>query len=315
MKAILEMEVGSRLYGLETPTSDTDYQGIYIPTRQEILGFNKTKGEVSLSIVSKLENGRNSELAVDRKFYSIQKFLNLALDNNPNMIEMLFPTDKSIVSISKEGQWIVDNYNLFVSKQSIPKFIGYAKSQRKKMIVKNHNYSQIELAEDYLEGLISKGDSALLLTQCEGDPVFNSIFKTKSRRDNHYNIGERLIVKNQTVKRARAKIQEVIGKPSHRRELVRTCGYDPKFSHHLIRLLLEGIELLEKGRINYPLANKAQLMQIKKGNWKLEDILEYSISLENQIEEIALTSSLQEVSQVSKVEEFMMDVLASVVSN
>ncbi len=45
---ILEIKVGSHLYGTNTPTSDIDYSGIFLPNKALVFGFKGVE-EGSLS--------------------------------------------------------------------------------------------------------------------------------------------------------------------------------------------------------------------------------------------------------------------------
>jgi predicted nucleotidyltransferase len=57
-----------------------------------------------------------------------------------------------------------------------------------------------------------------------------------------------------------------------RKKIVDEIGYDTKNASHLIRLLRMGIELLESGRINVRRKDASQLLEIKRGEWKLEQV-------------------------------------------
>ena len=86
---ILELKVGSHLYGTSTPESDIDFCGVFVAPKELYLGLQRVE-EVDLSIISKKENGRNDKDAIDRKFYELRKYIKLAAENNPNIIEQLF---------------------------------------------------------------------------------------------------------------------------------------------------------------------------------------------------------------------------------
>lgn len=57
-----------------------------------------------------------------------------------------------------------------------------------------------------------------------------------------------------------------------RKELVEKFGYDCKNASHLLRLLRTGIEFLTEGKLYVEREDAPQLVSIKKGEWKLEDI-------------------------------------------
>lgn len=66
-----------------------------------------------------------------------------------------------------------------------------------------------------------------------------------------------------------------------RRRIVEKFGYDVKNASHLIRLLKMGIEYLDTGILNVDRTNidAEEIIDIKTGKWKLEDIKKYSEDL------------------------------------
>ena len=305
---ILEIKTGSTLYGLTLPSSDLDYQGIFLPNKEYVFGFKNCE-EVDLSIKDKLNNGKNSKEAIDIKYYEFRKYIKLALANNPNLLEVIFVNKENIVFINEYGKRLLEMAELFPHKGLKERFIGYALAQKKKMIIKRDNYLDLENAENLVNKIIDDGNGKLLLPQCEEYDEFIKIFKMKSKTDNHYRIGERLLIKNQTVKRSLQEIQKIIGEASNRKELIKEKGFDTKYGSHLIRLLLEGIELLETGRLQFPLQNRKELLEIKKGLWSLEDVLDYSKELEDKVNQMGDKSDLPSKPRTKEIEKFAMEVL------
>jgi uncharacterized protein len=305
---ILEIKTGSHLYGLTTPTSDVDYSGIFLPNIEYVLGFKNCE-EVDLSFKSKLENGKNNKDAIDRKFYEFRKYIKLAMQNNPNIVEMLFVNDENVIFKNEIGDALLKNSKLFIHKGLKERFIGYAISQKKKMIIKRDNLYALNEALSLVDRLIMEDKEKWLLPQCQGIYNFDELFIIKNNKDNHYRVGDRLLVKNMTVKRAKQELEQIIDMCSNRKELIEQFGVDTKYAHHLIRLLLEGKELLQTGKLIYPLFNKDLLMDIKTGKWSLNDILDYSKKLEEDIEIIYKESELQDKPNYKEIESFTLEVL------
>ena len=57
-----------------------------------------------------------------------------------------------------------------------------------------------------------------------------------------------------------------------RKELVQKYGYDCKNAAHLIRLLRMGIEFLKDGELSVLREDASQLLEIKRGEWSLEQV-------------------------------------------
>ena len=146
---ILVIKTGSHLYGTNTPESDEDYVGVFIPDKEYVMGMKRVD-EVDFSVVSKKDDGKNDKDAVDYKLYSLQKFMRLASENNPNILEMLFVNQENIISINDFGQRFLDNSSLFVHKGLKHKFTGYATSQKHKMVMRSGNYNELKYVYKFL---------------------------------------------------------------------------------------------------------------------------------------------------------------------
>jgi predicted nucleotidyltransferase len=59
-----------------------------------------------------------------------------------------------------------------------------------------------------------------------------------------------------------------------RKALMEKYGYDTKNAAHLIRLLRMGTEFLKDGELNVTREDASQLLEIKKGEWTLEQVKE-----------------------------------------
>ncbi len=108
---------GSRLYGTDTPDSDYDYRGIWLPTLEESLDMGKLKDV-------KLETGLDDILV-----YPLQKFIRLAVSGNPNVIDWLFAPDKNVDKITAEMSWIKNNSDMFIGRHLISKIFGYSRGE------------------------------------------------------------------------------------------------------------------------------------------------------------------------------------------
>ena len=95
-KVILKIRAGSHLYGLNTPTSDEDFIGVYLSTPEELLGLNHSE-IIDESVVDKDETGKNTQDAVDCKYYELRKFCQLCLNANPTILELLYAPDENII--------------------------------------------------------------------------------------------------------------------------------------------------------------------------------------------------------------------------
>ncbi len=126
---IIKGITGSKLYGTETGESDIDYVGVFIPPQEYIYGLKRCEQVI---VKEKNENGVLEEYTC----YSLDKYIRLAIANNPNILSLLFtPTDR-LVYVNDFGLELLENKSLFLSKKAYHSFRGYAHAQRRKITSK-----------------------------------------------------------------------------------------------------------------------------------------------------------------------------------
>lgn len=109
---------GSHAYGTNVPTSDIDYAGVYIQSKEDIYG-TKYKEQI---------NDDNN----DTVFYEIRRFLELLASNNPTILELLNTPDDCLLYKHPLFDSILENRNLFITKTCAKSFGGYGIQQIQK---------------------------------------------------------------------------------------------------------------------------------------------------------------------------------------
>jgi predicted nucleotidyltransferase len=138
-----EVVMGSIAYGVSSGNSDIDIYGFAIPPKDMI--FPHLKGEI-LGFGRQIDRfeqyqqhhviDKEARKEYDLSIYSIIKFFQLCMDNNPNMIDSLFVPQRCIVHITKIGNMVREQRKIFLHKGGFYKFKGYAYSQVHKMNIK-----------------------------------------------------------------------------------------------------------------------------------------------------------------------------------
>jgi predicted nucleotidyltransferase len=107
---LFEVISGSRSYGLNTPTSDTDIKGVYYLPKEKFFG---------LDYIPHVANETNDEV-----YYEIGRFTELLLKNNPNILEILASPEDCILYKHP----LMENLRIedFLSKLCKDSFAGYA---------------------------------------------------------------------------------------------------------------------------------------------------------------------------------------------
>lgn len=86
-----------------------------------------------------------------------------------------------------------------------------------------------------------------------------------------------------------------------RKKLVEKFGYDTKNAAHLIRLLKMAIEFLRDGRLHVHRHDAQQLLEIKRGKWKLKRVKAEADRLFKQAEDAYLASKLPDKPDNSEI--------------
>jgi uncharacterized protein len=139
-----EVQMGSEAYGVSSGDSDIDVYGFCIPPKNiifphlngEIFGFG-TQNERFEQFQKHHIKDPSARKEYDVTIYSIIKYFQLCMQNNPNMIDSLFVPRRCILHSTQVGEHVREHKKLFLHKGSWFKFKGYAYSQVHKMQIKD----------------------------------------------------------------------------------------------------------------------------------------------------------------------------------
>lgn len=238
-----ETLMGSVAYGVSSDTSDNDIYGFCIPPKEivfphlagEIKGFgtpHKPFEQYQQHHLKEPDRKKDYDISI----YSIVKYFQLCMQNNPNMIDSLFTASNMVLTGTGIANIVRDNRKVFLSKKAWHSFKGYAYSQMNKMKVKSPDMG------------------------------------------------------------------------SKRYESVKEHGYDVKFAYHVVRLMDEVEQILEHGDIDL-MRNREQLKSIRRGEWKQEEIEDYFVRKEKELETLYVNSKIPHKPQEKKVKELLLNCL------
>jgi hypothetical protein len=133
---------GSHLYGNARPESDWDYRGVFVSSKESKLGLLGTVEQLEGKDVYNALVSAGLELneTDDVVLYELNRFCSLALDNTPNIMDMLchdYTNPKFSLYMSGNGKKLLDAKPLFMSTKLKHTFSGYAMSQLNR--IKGHN--------------------------------------------------------------------------------------------------------------------------------------------------------------------------------
>jgi predicted nucleotidyltransferase len=243
---------GSQAYGTARPDSDQDVRGVFVPTLDYFYGLNEIE-QVEVP-------------GEDTTYYTLKKFVKLAMNLNPNIIELLFVPEDCILYMHDTFKPIYEARQEFLSQRAVHTYTGYAISQLKRLEAHYRWLSNPPThpnREDY--GALDK----------DGMPVFFN-----RNAENDYKAALREYQNYEDWKRNRNEA---------RAALEAKYGYDTKFASHVYRLMVQGQEILTEGTLHVRLRDMdlAVCQAIMAGKWKYEDLLEFATGIDKELHRIA----------------------------
>ncbi len=274
---IYEIIAGSHAYGTNLPDSDLDIRSITIGSLSFYLDpFRRT--EVSVQHQEE-----------DSETYDLDKFIRLAADCNPNVLEWLWVPESCIKFISGAGIVLQKNRDFFLSQKVRQTFSGYAHAQLHRL--KNHKAwidnppSRPERSDFGLpvNPLFSK-NMTKFLASLSTDQTDEVIPREKRRQVDAE-------LRHWSALAHWQKYQEWFrNRNPERFKLEQKCGMDGKHGSHLVRLLEEGIEILLHQTLTLPRPNAKMLKEIRLGNWSYDQLMAYVEPLQDKFLEAALVA-------------------------
>lgn len=326
-RTIFLCRAGSHAYGTALPTSDQDFRGVAIPPREYFLGY--------LHRFEQAEIKGNPDVVV----YDVRKFVTLAADCNPNIIELLF-TDRS--------DWLVDDHewyvlhrarDLFLSQKAVHTFTGYAYSQLNR--IRSHREhllhpkevqprradfglpegqmalpreqmdiidSRIRKLADTLAGggvtkdqVETQHEQDLIAAACRELDVGINLMEV-IRAERRYKAAARAYAQYQTWKRERN---------PKRAELEAKFGYDCKHALHLVRLLRMGCEILAGQGCIVKRPDAEELLAIRAGAWTIDQLLTYADEMQQKIYDLQGTTTLPAAPDRAAIDRLLVDMVGS----
>ena len=320
---LFEVISGSKSFGLNTPTSDTDIKGVYYLPKEKFFG---------LDYIPQIANETNDEV-----YYEIGRFVELLLKNNPNILEILATPEDCI--LYKHPLFEKLKIEDFLSKLCKDTFAGYAVTQLKKArglkkkivnpMAKQkksllhfcyvlQGYDTIALPTFLSEkgwaqeqcGLVnmpnSKGMYALFY-DAKNSLGYKGIIQKEIANEVSFSSvvkGEEPVahlVCNQDGYSKYCKEyteywdwMEKRNDERYNTNQQHGKNYDSKNMMHTIRLLQTAEQILSTGKLNIRVSNREELLAIKAGEMEYDDLLNKADELIASIEKHYETSDLPE---------------------
>ena len=303
---IVRMRFGSHLYGTATPASDTDWKGIYLPTREDIL-----LGRIPKSVTRNTGNDhtKNAPTDVDSEWYSLHYFLKLASEGQTVAIDMLHAPDSWPEYASPIWEQLRIRRKMFHTK-SLKAFVGYCRKQAAKYGVKGSRLSAVQSAIAAIDYYPPGGRLEAIWAMLPSGQEFIDKTTDEEGREFWAVCGRRL-QRTASVGEALKSLRAFEANYGARAKMAsENEGIDWKAISHAIRAAYEVMAILRTGDIVFPLPEAEFLRQVKLGtlDYKTEvgPMLEAAME---QCEAAAARSTLSEFVNHEAVDAWLLGVM------
>jgi predicted nucleotidyltransferase len=338
MNKLVEMYAGSIAYGTNTPESDVDIRGIFcadpVQIRTPFFPVREHVGE-----------------GEDTKYFELNHFMKLAVDCNPNIIELLWTANSDITFRTPAYDLLRQHREELLSAKIAYTTSGYAMSQLKR--IKGHNkwINQPQPEDkpqqcDYVSLIQWFGDQKVLPSKFSirlfnegamlvpyGSDTYGVVPMSHrsairpqdgSLNDNIDNIDRtQLPAPLAIIKFNREEWRLACDKWKQywdwkksrnvkRSALEEAHGYDTKHAMHLVRLLRMGVEAMRDGVVLVKRPDAAELLNIRNGSMTYEEVLNVALKLEAEIKMLQPTTQLRQKPNTKFAAHLLMEVQDSI---
>ncbi|CAA6816980.1 MAG: Thioredoxin, phage-associated [uncultured Sulfurovum sp.] len=313
---------GSKLYGTDNPNSDTDYKGIFIPYKNDVL----LKRDLEhYNFNSNEKNTRNSKDDIDLQLFSIYKFFSLLKKGETGAMDILFSMFREDTQIHNDTSFtsiIMENYKKFYNR-NLHSFIGYCVGQSKVYNVRGERFNELHSFVKYFNALVKEqGANKLESMFPQIDELFaNNLYKYINyvladtsrgsgvpKQGKYVEVLGKRFLGTVTVAYFSEKITEMEEQFGNRAR-ASAKGVDFKALSHAVRVIDEVEELIDHAFISFPLKNRVYITSVKEGNEKLEDVMDYIDQKLNTVQEKLELSDLPNRSDEAFIDRLILKLL------
>lgn len=246
------------------------------------LGLELGHGDLALSVETVHKSGADEELQ------ELRKFLKLASNSNPNIIEFLY-VDRLITHETDVWKKIKAKRDLILSKKARYTFAGYAHAQLTRISnhrgyllnPPSHKPAREEFGLEKYTKIAKENASAILsLPEKWIRPDAREYVLREKKYEGameHWNSYQKWDKERNPA----------------RKEMERKYGFDVKHAMHLIRLLRMGQEILKDGVVNVYRPDREELRGVLRGEWTYDQLVAYAKSVDTGMDELYKKSTLR----------------------
>lgn len=298
---------GSHAYGTNVEGSDIDIRGV--AGSPEILGFNHFEQAI--------------DNQTDTVIYAVNKFVSLLVQGNPNIIELLGNDPELYVNMTPEGQMLLDNRTLFLTRRIAYSYGGFANDQLRRL--------QMGLLRNGTspEAFKNKFEKRSLERSIAGwgkDDIFEiSISEDADEEGKHPllisgNLNDYPVISLKSLLKSLTTTIDQYEQPQHPKAQ-KDAAHINKHAMHIVRLYYTAFDILEKGEIiTHRDKEREELLAIRNGKYLREDgtyepaFFDMVDSFEARFQKAVKESVLPAKPDMQKIEELLVAINKSYLS-
>jgi len=314
MNYVVKSLYGSRLYGLHTNASDTDFRGVFIPKARDLL-LSRVIDTVTHSTGS--PDSHNTSEDEDYTYYSLRKYVELLCEGNISALDLLHSRGDTLLQTSPIWEYLYEHRAEFYTKKLNGLFV-YVRLEATKYGVAGARVATLREVLNVLESIDDSDTYAKTKVRLRDIldklPVneFCKFITDERQRIGCQGFYEVLDHKYQTtcsvtsVKASLRDLQSVYAKRiSH---AIDTTGVDWKALSHALRSGYQVRSIFINKDFTYPLKESQLLLDVKHGKVPFDEVKDHLETLLNEIERLTASSTFPESCDVSRWEDWVFEV-------
>lgn len=308
---LFHVTYGSKLYGTNTASSDTDNKVVYVPALGDLLLGKK------LPIFKERHDAEGNELGVnatmppdgvETEFFPVQTFVRDFVGGQTYALEMAhaylrngppergfgYNMEKPVYDFVRE---MVDRF----TNAEVYSMVGFAMKQTFDYVKRGERLNEtkrvLEVVDRYM------GKDVRLDTEFNGAPLYKLIaaqagletelLTNGTKPTQSLKMNGRNYMETTTLEHFRNQLVKVIDSFGERSVQASLTAVEHKSLSHAVRVYQQAIELLDTGKITFPRPNAEFLLSVKQGKEDLETVKALLAQLDDEVQAKIKTSTLQ----------------------
>lgn len=273
---------GSHMYGTNTEASDTDYLGIYFPTKSNLIMCD-TPHHAKLP----------KSTGMDLQMWSIHHFIKLACQGETMALDLLHANDEHLLYYDDQCWDTLKSYRTSFYTRRMNAFGCYVIDQAQKYSSKGDRVNSLKQVIEFLNDIPNHTRLTEIWEKLPEGEYIKRLNDEKPFR--MYEVNNRKWHETVTVEYLTEQLEKVLTTYGKRANLAaRMDGKDWKALSHSIRVATQMYDIYTKGDYSYPLDNIDFIRSVKLGEVDYYEATRVLEEIVNKTDQKIKSSKLQE---------------------